>query len=125
MNNVAFDDVLPQLGDKLLVPGTADIGNSLSAESYGRLWYVVRGARIGKQQLGDSPSLCHGGIVGERQVDVAGRRRAEDVRDDFNPLIEMIVDDEGVCKHKDGLRDTEWVGKVARRLGFEIAHAIE
>ena len=48
----------------------------------------------------------------------------ENVGDEFEGLVEVVEDDEGVLEHKDRLRDLEGGGERSSGFGFEVMDAV-
>lgn len=120
LDDVAGDDVLLEDGDEALVALLADVGHSLTAERDGGLGDLWRDRS--KEDPCEATDLGDGGLVDKGEICCAGI--VEDVGDDLDVLEEMVVDEEGVGEHEEGLGDAEGVGERAGGLGLEVLDAV-
>ena len=77
-----------------------------------------------KDELREPARLLYGSLVDERQVLRARGLGAEYVRDAFDGLEEVVVDEDGVDEHEDGLGDVEVVVERAGCLGLEVLDGV-
>lgn len=105
-----------------LVPSFSNVGYWGSAEGDWRLWDFGRSGTDHKLCEASGFGNCR--VVYEGQVCDSGITGAKDVRNDFNCLVEVIVDEEGVYEHKDRFRNLQVVVELSCSLGFEMLNSI-
>ena len=122
LDYITCDDVFFECRNISLISFFADIGCGRVPESYGLLRYF-RGLRAhhGPRKAAD---LGYGRLVGEREVRGCRILRAKDMRDDLDILEEVIVYEQRVGEHEDGLRDSQSVFQWPRRLGLKMLDRI-
>ena len=122
LDDVAGDDVLLEGGHEALVALLADVGHGVCAEGDRGLRHL-RGGGL-EDDAGEPAGLGDGGLVGEGEVGGADVVGAEDVGDDLDVLEEVVVDEDGVDEHENGLGDVEVVVERAGGLGLEVLDGV-
>ena len=122
LDDVTRNDVLLELCHESLVSLLPDVRDSLAAENDGLLVHLR--SRRAHHELRKSSGFGYSGLVDEREVDLVCVSRAEDVRDDLQALVEVVVDEEGVDQHEDGLRNAKGVFEGAQGLRLEMLDGI-
>ena len=122
LDDVSSNDVFLELRNETFIPSLSYIGDSFVFEPDGRL--VGLGGDRGEEVLCQSAGFGNSRLISEREVGGAGVLGAEDVGDDFEGLIDVVVDDKGVDEHEDCFRDVEGIFQFCLGLGFEVLDAV-